>query len=162
MALDGDDPLVPFSVLDFRAVVVVGAGVSTPASPAALTGEGALGVGRTSLDARADADAGAAPDDGAPEPALAGSRTPNAAPTAPDTPPVAAAVPTCAALFTGAAAADTAWWPTNADCAKCPPVKETIFSAISGLNAAMNKRPTPPIRLAIAEAIFVAPAPCKR
>jgi hypothetical protein len=77
-------------------------------------------------------------------------------------PPDAAAVPTCAAFFTGAATADTAWWPTNAASAKCPPVKVTIFIAISGLNAAMNKRPTPPIRLAIAEAMFVAPAPWRR
>ena len=106
MALDGDDPRVPFPVLDFRAVVAVATG-STSASPIPVAGDGALGVRRTSLSARddADTDAGALPDDGAPEPA---SRTPNAAPTAPDTPPVAAAVPTCAAFFIGAATADTA------------------------------------------------------
>jgi hypothetical protein len=41
-------------------------------------------------------------------------------------------------------------------------VKVTIFIAINGLNAAMNRRPIPPIRLAIAEAMFVAPAPWSR
>jgi hypothetical protein len=90
------------------------------------------------------------------------SRPPNTAPATPETPPVATTEPKCAALFMGATAAETDWWPSNAASAKCPPVKVTIFMAISGLKAAMNNRPTPPIRLATPEATLVAPAPCSR
>jgi hypothetical protein len=99
--LDGAD--TPRALLDSRAVVAAAATVSTTAGPDAPAGDGELGV-RGACD---DGD-GVAPPGADVRDAALGSRIPNAAPVAANAPPDAAAVPTCAAFFTGAAAADTA------------------------------------------------------
>jgi hypothetical protein len=103
VGFDADGTRAPCPLLDSRAIVVAATTVSTPASPDAPIGAGALGV----RGDRDDADGVALPSADARDAAL-GRRTPNAAPAAADMPPDAAAVPTCAAFFTGAAAADTA------------------------------------------------------
>jgi hypothetical protein len=103
VGLDADGTRAPCPLLESRAIVAAAATVSTSASPDAPTGAGALGV-RNAPD---DGD-GVAPLIADARDAACGRRTPNAAPAAADAPPDAAAVPTCAAFFTGAAAADTA------------------------------------------------------
>jgi hypothetical protein len=104
VGLDADGTRAPCPLLDSRAAVAAAATVSTTAGPDAPTGDGALGV-RLDSDDGAD---GVAPPGADARDTAPGRRTPNAAPAAADMPPDAAAVPTCAAFFTGAAAADTA------------------------------------------------------
>jgi hypothetical protein len=63
------------------------------------------------------------------------------------------------AFCTGSTAALAKWCPSPAAFANCPPVKCIIFIENSGANAPAIKRPTPPIKLEIAEITLVEPRP---